>query len=178
VGILDVLDKKAKPAIQAAFAPDEQPKLAIPGEGGSALVATDRRVFVYKRGLTSGSMFGKQVNTWEYSMIAGVEAKRAMSTKTIILQIPGALPVTKVGRLDKGPQSVWEAPNALMANVTNFDHAVSTLRRLVEEGRRITSAPQPTSDPVDQVKRWAELRDQGILTEEEFKHQKRKLLGM
>ena len=178
MGILDSLDKKAKPAIVGALAPDEQVRLVIPGESGSALVATDRRILVYKRGITTGAAFGKQLNSWEYSMVAGVEAKAAMTTKTIILQIPGALPVTKVGRFDKGPQSVWEAPNALMVNLSNFDHAVATLRRLIEENRRVPSSPQAAPDPVEQLQRWAALRDQGILTEEEFQHQKRKMLGL
>jgi membrane protease subunit (stomatin/prohibitin family) len=35
----------------------------------------------------------------------------------------------------------------------------------------------PQVDVVDQLKRFAELRDQGILTEEEFAAQKAKLLG-
>jgi Short C-terminal domain len=41
-------------------------------------------------------------------------------------------------------------------------------------------APPPASegpDVIDQLKRFAELRDQGILTEEEFAAQKAKLLG-
>ena len=44
-------------------------------------------------------------------------------------------------------------------------------------------APAPAApaadqvDVVDQLKRFAELRDQGILTEEEFAAQKAKLLG-
>jgi hypothetical protein len=40
-------------------------------------------------------------------------------------------------------------------------------------------APQPEKvDVVEQLKRFAELRDQGILTEEEFAAQKAKLLDM
>ena len=141
MAILDALDRKAKTAVSAALEPDEQVRLVIPGEGGSALVATNRRVLVYKRGIMTGSAFGRQLNSWEYSMVSGIEAKQAMTTKTVVLEIPGALPVTKIGRFDKGPQSAWEAPNAL-------------------------------------VLRWAALRDQGLLTEEEFQHQKRKLLGL
>jgi hypothetical protein len=41
-------------------------------------------------------------------------------------------------------------------------------------------APAPAAaepDVIDQLKRFAELRDQGILTEEEFAAQKAKLLG-
>ena len=102
-----------------------------------------------------------------------------MTTKAIILQIPGALPVSKVGRFDKGPQSAWEAPNALMTKVSNFDRVIGTLRRLIDENRRASVGPQQAvSDPVEQLQRWAALRDQGLLTDEEFQHQKSKLLGL
>lgn len=178
MAILDALDRKAKTAVSAALEPDEQVRLVIPGEGGSALVATNRRVLVYKRGIMTGSAFGRQLNSWEYSMVSGIEAKQAMTTKTVVLEIPGALPVTKIGRFDKGPQSAWEAPNALVANVSNFDQMIVTLRRLIDEYRRGPAQPQALSDPVEQVLRWAALRDQGLLTEEEFQHQKRKLLGL
>ena len=35
----------------------------------------------------------------------------------------------------------------------------------------------PAADPIEQLKQLAELRDQGILTEEEFARQKAKILG-
>jgi hypothetical protein len=40
-------------------------------------------------------------------------------------------------------------------------------------------APPPNggADPIEQLKQLAELRDQGILTEEEFAAQKAKILG-
>jgi hypothetical protein len=46
----DQVNDKARKAINAALEPDEQVVLAIAGEGGAALVATDRRVFVFKKG--------------------------------------------------------------------------------------------------------------------------------
>ncbi len=38
--------------------------------------------------------------------------------------------------------------------------------------------PEPAPDPVEQIKELAELREQGILTEEEFAAEKKKLLGL
>jgi Short C-terminal domain len=38
--------------------------------------------------------------------------------------------------------------------------------------------PPPAADPIEQLKQLAELKDQGILTEEEFAAQKAKILGM
>lgn len=39
-------------------------------------------------------------------------------------------------------------------------------------------SPAPASDPIEQVKKLAELRDQGILTESEFDAKKKQLLGL
>jgi Short C-terminal domain len=40
------------------------------------------------------------------------------------------------------------------------------------------AAPAPAVDPIEQLKELAELKNQGILTEEEFAAQKAKILGM
>src|SRR3954454_23643646 len=37
--------------------------------------------------------------------------------------------------------------------------------------------PQPAADPIEQLKQLAALKEQGILTEEEFAAQKAKILG-
>jgi Short C-terminal domain len=37
--------------------------------------------------------------------------------------------------------------------------------------------PAPASDPIEQLTKLGELRDKGVLTEEEFAAQKAKLLG-
>jgi len=39
-------------------------------------------------------------------------------------------------------------------------------------------AAEPAVDPIEQLKQLAELKNQGILTEEEFAAQKAKILGM
>ena len=38
-------------------------------------------------------------------------------------------------------------------------------------------AAAPEEDPIEQLRQYAKLRDDGILTDEEFAEQKRKLLG-
>jgi hypothetical protein len=38
--------------------------------------------------------------------------------------------------------------------------------------------PEPAQDPVGQIKELAELREQGILTEDEFVAEKKKLLAL
>jgi hypothetical protein len=175
----DQLNEKAQKAINAALEPDEQVVLAIGGESGSALVATERRVFIFKKGVTTGSMFGKQLNSWDYSNISGVEVKQGVTTHAVVVQVPGVAPVTKFGRFASGPNSVWEAPNSIMAAKTGVDQAIGALRRLIADHQRSSHVSEPhRSDPIDQIKRLGELRDQGLLTEEEFQSKKRQLLGL
>jgi hypothetical protein len=46
-----------------------------------------------------------------------------------------------------------------------------------EQAPPVAAAPAPAEDPIEKLKEMAALRDQGILTEEEFAAQKAKLLG-
>jgi hypothetical protein len=55
----------------------------------------------------------------------------------------------------------------------------SAARSTMRAGSAPGQAPEPEKvDVVEQLKRFAELRDQGILTEKEFAAQKAKLLDM
>jgi hypothetical protein len=112
-------------------------------------------------------------------MVAGVEIRKGMTTRAIIFQVYGVPTVTKFARLDKGPHSVWEAPNALQVGHFFNDQAVNELRTLIAEGRaRRTGAGPSSDDPIEQIQRLAVLRDRGIVTEEEFQAKKQQLLGL
>lgn len=85
--------------------------------------------------------------------------------------------------MGKGPNSAWEAPNAiLVGKKTNVSSIVSAIRSLVAQ-RYQPAAPSPSGlgsepDAIDQVKRLGELRDSGLLSDEEFQQKKRQLLGL
>lgn len=177
---LDGLSKKAQSAVSAALESGEEVRVAVSGENGSALVATNRRVFVFKKGITSGSFFSKQLNSWDFANVSGIEVKQGMTTRGLVVQVPGVAPVTKFGRFENGAGSVWEAPNALMADKDGLDDAVAILRTLIADHQRphASASDNQAPDPVDQIRRLAELRDQGILTDEEFQAKKRQLLGL
>jgi hypothetical protein len=72
----DQLHKKAQEAISSSMGQDESIALTIPGENGSAMVATNRRVFVFKKGATARSMFGKQLNSWDYSSVSVLRSRK------------------------------------------------------------------------------------------------------
>lgn len=174
--------KRAQTSVRESLEENEVVKVVILGQSKQAIIATDRRAFIYKGGLLSGAMFSSQMNTWDYANISGVELRKNMASQAIVLQVPGVAPVTKTGQMDKGPNSAWEAPNAVMvARSTDASADVSALRQLIatfHQASKGHQTPTPQSDPIDQVKRLAELRTQGILTDEEFETKKRELLGL
>jgi hypothetical protein len=91
----------------------------------------------------------------------------------------GLHPLQKFARSASGPNSGWEAPNALMVNAAKFDDQVIILRQLIADHQRNSIHSLATGlDPIDQVRRLGELCDQGLLTDEEFQTRKRQLLGL
>ena len=173
------LHRKAQQAIGGAIDVSETVLIAQPGES-AALVLTDRRVFIFKWGVQSGLMFGSQLNSWDLAQITGVEFRKGMTTKSIVIQSAGAQPITKFGRLDSGSESVWEAPNALFISYRwQEERIVATLRRMVADHQRVGSrGVHPSDDSADQIRKFAGLRDEGIISEDEFQAKKQAILGI
>lgn len=180
---LSSLDRKAQKGLTGVLEASEEVLVTQPGES-AALVATDRRILVCKWGITSGAMFGSQVNSWDFAHVTGIEYRKGLTTKAIVVQTAGAQVVTKFGRMDKGPTSVWEAPNALFVSGNAGEATVATLRQMISDHHRLPvgsigqAAPATADDPADQIRRFAALRDDGILSEEEFQAKKRSILGI
>jgi hypothetical protein len=86
------LGRQARQAIKAALEPGERIEAAIAGASGSALVATNRRVFIFKKGATTGTLTGRQLNSWDYSNISGVEYKSTITTQGVVLPASSQLP--------------------------------------------------------------------------------------
>jgi hypothetical protein len=103
-----------------------------------------------------------------------------MTSRALILQVPGANPIEKFGRMDTGNKSVWRAPNALMVKKgsAEVDAAVATVRRLIGEHQRPSPQPAAEIDPADQIRKFAQLRDEGLISEEEFAAKKARLLDL
>lgn len=75
------------------------------------------------------------------------------------------------------------AGSGTSAQISNMGHGqgdeiAQQFRRLKSQSGQPTAAPVPaTSDPIEQLGRLAALRDQGVLTEEEFQAKKAQLLA-
>ena len=175
------LHKDAQRGLTQALQPGETIKALIQGEQHMVMAGTDRHVFVFKKGITSGKFFSKQLNSWDYLNVSGVQARTSLTTQVVVVDVFGVPPVTETGRLSSGQNSGWEAPNAIvLGKKVDVSRTIAHLRTLIAE-RHQASSPTPVQaapDAIDQVRRLGELRDSGLLSEEEFQQKKRDLLGL
>ena len=80
-------------------------------------------------------------------------------------------------------ESAGESGQSEFTNIPNPEEFQSTLYRTREEQSRNTAAEESaiaadiTRDPTEQLERAARLREDGVLSEEEFADMKRKILG-
>jgi Bacterial PH domain/Short C-terminal domain len=129
------------------------------GDKQGIVVLTTERLFFFER-----SMLGSE------------------STQEFELSVIQALNVSK----KLGGERIEVACSGTKAEITNMQHGqadsiVRAFHRLRRQGAVAPTPPSPTEvaalDPIEQIAKLAQLRDQGILTPEEFEAKRTDLLS-
>lgn len=174
------LHAKAVEAVEQTLAPDEQVRLVIHGLSDQAIVATDRRALVFKKGFMAGATFGSELTSWSYQSLVGVQVHTGMLSGAVVLQGPGQ----SGARTSTWKQDVddpYQAPNAIPLG-RPFDGAkkrVGRLSRLIDEAHRGGTPAEggTTASVADELRKLADLRNDGVLTDDEFASLKAALLA-
>lgn len=168
------LHKDANQALDEHLAPEETVRVILRGPN-SSMIATDRRVFVFRKG-----MFGRGgLSTFDYEEISGVTLKTGMMQGHVALQGPG-LQTTGIGHgsSETHPSKVPHAIEITNEQQAEAKERVPILRRTIDEFHaNRQAAGSGTPDVMDQLRKLGELRDAGILTEQEFEAKKAELLS-
>jgi len=137
---------------------------SIQGKKGLAegiLVLTPKRVFFYI------SMGKGKYATNEYPL------DKISSINHTLSKIIGEVALIEIHSSDDKLQIVSKKANA------EVDTFVKSVKQQIEEYKKQGTPVQSNNlDVADQISKLAGLRDKGILTDEEFTAQKRKLLGL
>ena len=123
-------------------------------------VATDRRVIFLDKGILGSS----DVSQMPYRSIEGVTHSTGMMF--------GGVQITGMG------MAGWRIEN--VKPKTSAQPFADTVRLLVEE-QHAQSTPKTMAAPAseaDELRKWADLLDQNIITQEDFNAKKRQLLGL
>ena len=162
--------------------PGEKVMVKLQGQFGQALVMTNKRLYIVKWGMQAGSTFGGKCIAYEYRNITAIEIrKHAMSRFVQILT-----PATQDRKL-----SYWASSNKPESAIASdfavtyetkkdplFQEAVNTARRVIEKLHEGAHHSVAADDSLDQLEKLAELKQKGILTDEEFQAKKKQILGL
>jgi hypothetical protein len=158
------LHNDANKVLDAELAPDEKVRVIIRGVFHSAMIGTDGRVLVYKKSaLQKGDLA-----TFDYDQVAEVILHTALVVGYVALA-GRHLETTNLG-INTGQQNPRQLPNAIAFNAEKdtVRHGVTVLRALIAEARASRQSASAGLDIPDQLRKLAELRDAGIVTNEEF----------
>jgi hypothetical protein len=178
------LHRKANQALDNNLAPGEPVLVVITGPSNQAIIGTDRRVFVYKKGFMAGASFGSEMTSWSYRNLVGVQLHTGMMSGAVVLQGPGQSGVS-TSYWKQGNDDPYKAPNAIPV-VRPWDQTqqgVARLRELVDAAHtQPAMSPSPLApssvgdDPMVLLAQLGELRDAGVISPEEFEAKKVEIL--
>lgn len=160
---------------------EENVLVKLQGDFGQALVMTNKRLYIVKWGFQTGSTFGGKCIAYEYKNISAIESRKHMTTRLLQVLTPATQDrnLSYWGERGKGNNAI-ESDSAITYPKkldAQFQRAIEVARRVTEKAHAGTSNGGGLSD-VEQLEKLAELKDKGILTDEEFQAKKKQLLGL
>lgn len=128
-------------------------------DGNTWLICvTDRRLIF----LDKGMMAGMKQTDMPLSTIDAVNYQTKMAGGNLTVNAGGK--ENHIGKMKK-------------ADVKDIANLISEAVEMAKVGRSVAPAAAPASSNMDELKKLAELKDAGVLSDEEFDKQKEKLLG-
>ncbi|MGJ9406332.1 SHOCT domain-containing protein [Nesterenkonia aurantiaca] len=138
----------------------------------------DRGEFVYAIGIGSLSAKMGIVALTDRRLIF---LEKSIGSEDIVEFALGSIGAMSLGK-KMGGETLTISHSGTSATITTLQPGQGDL--IARKFRELKNQPQPTAlnttasvDPIAQIERLAELRDKGILSDEEFKSQKTQLLG-
>lgn len=166
------------------LAADEVIEIKLRGQAKEALICTDRRVIILKTGIMAGATFGTKLFQAPYRNISSVDVNFGIMWRVFEVLTGGNQHTKKSAwRLHGTEANASEAPNSIGLNSRGqadlFRQACNhiMLKVGVSEIGGSGPAPQAPFSMADELRKLAELRQEGLLTTEEFEAQKRAVMG-
>jgi ribosomal protein L7/L12 len=175
---------RVQKALTENLSAGEEVRVVVRGAHGQAIVGTDTRLFVCKPGFMAGASFGSEITTWSYRNLAGIQVHKGLASGSVIVQAPGQTGV-KSSYWGSGDTDPSKAPNAIpvVGDWAQVKREVARLQELIDLAHTGPASPPPSAASLppaslaDEIRKLADLREAGALTEEEFQQAKRHLMG-
>ncbi len=182
------LHSNAKKGILEHLSTDERVSVVIRGSWYNSMIATERQVFIYKRGWMSGIFGGDRLSYWNYRHITGISIETGRATSWIALEVPGSQSTDKswwTGNNSEGRDPA-KSTNAIALSSTAYDKArygIIKIKRFIDmvHGIGTTDSNRNTFNVasisyIDELAKLGQLKEKEIITQEEFESLKKKIL--
>jgi len=155
---------------------EEKIFVKLQGSFGEGLVITDKRLYVLKWGFMTGNLIGGRCNVFEFGNITGIEIKKGW-TGTFEVLTP-ATQNTQKSYWGKDNNSAIKSDNIVTFQQDKFN----LFQEATKIGREMISnfhskGSVKTTD-YSELEKLAELKEKGIITQEEFNAKKKSILGL
>jgi hypothetical protein len=174
---IDGLPSKLYRTIGEALQASEEVDLVLKGFRAEAMVLTDRRVIIAKAGaITSGSFGGRKLLSIDLPSVTSVEVIKHQLTVGYVI-------VRQAGMVAQDPRKArlqQDSPNIIAIRWGDVQEAhiwSNRVQEMAASERRGGLAGSGKPSIAGELRKWAELHDTGVLSDEEFAVQKAKLLA-
>jgi hypothetical protein len=140
----------------------EQMTTGMYGKGNGLVVVTDRRLLFVHEGVMSQTS-----EDFPMDKVSSVQWQAGMMTGEIVIFASGNKSEIKMVNKDDGKEIV----DRIRHRISAPSHAASS------DAAPAAASNPPPADPMEQIKKLGELRDAGLLTQEEFDSKKADLLN-
>lgn len=187
---VDALPKRVRKHTTGHISDAERILFFLEGTQHQTLVALVDRVVIMKPGFMANATGGCRVTTIHYSEMTGIQVNTGHLMGVLQVTSPSYPAVradywTSANKATKaGVDSATVAPNCIpiaKKQVTKWEPQLERLRQLIAEAHapvKVTTPALVSSPPsaADRLKQLAELRDDGIISAEDFDAKKTQLL--
>ncbi|SMC17083.1 Short C-terminal domain-containing protein [Clostridium acidisoli DSM 12555] len=161
---------------------DEKVLLWLKGTNKEWLICSDKQVFIIKKGFMTGHTFGSGVFQMPYKNIAGATVNYHLLSGYFELSAGGMQNTAKsYWSNDKGSDPK-QAPNCISITskslANEFREACTFINNKIGESStsQTSQTPHYSNNIPEQIRKLAELKQSGILTDDEFETKKKELL--
>ncbi len=179
---LDELIPSARAALKQTLMPGEIVKIIIKGAWDQAIIGTDSRLFIFKKGLMGGVTFGTKMTSWHYHNLTGIQLETKGTTGFVAIQgvdIP-TQDLSFWGSGRNNPETSLHAiPIVGISSMKKAQLGVEIVRDLMEKEKaaRLETLQAPSVNR--KIGKLAAFQKQGLISQEEFEshqnaHQSRK----
>lgn len=178
IELVEILKGKLEKAFNDNITTKEKIDVKLQVQAGQSIVVTDQRVMIIKAGMVGGAgFFGANCKSFYFNQITSVDLRMSILGGHIQLTVAGSIDIKGKDILDMG-----QAENAATFTA-DYKERMKYVTDLIRERVRSSQSPPHITNSisgtslVDQINELAKLKQQGILSEEEFQIAKRKLLS-